>query len=134
MQMLSEGLSLTERNFLTACLAHYTAPEDGPLPVLHDKSAISTTPLNSVDRLHSLLKVALSKEQDRGTMLSVEASGITLNGIKVLNGNTNSKKKNCSCSERACLRKLLSSCAATIDEAWRAADPVTGFSILQIGK
>ncbi len=132
MQVLAEGLTLTERNFLTACVAHYTAQEEGPLPVIHEKPALDK-PLTPLDRLPEVLKVALSSESDRGTVLSAEERGVTLNGLQLLKPTPGAKRKSCSCSERKCLRELFVNSEAAVTEAWRAADPVTGFSILQLG-
>ena len=137
MLALSEGLSPTERNFLTACLVHYTAPQEGPLPVIHDKVPSDAGPL---DRLHEVLKSALSSEWDRGTGLSVKERGVTLNGHQLLptasdcGGNHDSGRSCADCSDRRCLRNLFISSESKVEEAWRAADSSTGFSILQIGR
>ncbi|VDD80443.1 unnamed protein product [Mesocestoides corti] len=131
MQALSEGLTSTERNFLVACLAHYTAPLESPIPVIHDKATVSAGPL---DRLHEVLKIAVSSECDRGTSLSVEEGGVVLNGQQILKPTPGASKKQCNCTQRMCIRDLFVSSESAIAEAWQAADPVTGFSILRIGK
>lgn len=133
---LSEGLSSTERNFLVTCLAHYSAPENGPLPVIHDKVPSDAS---AIDRLYEVLKSALSSAPDRGIGLSVEERGLTLNGhrlIKPAEGHLPPVKESCNnCQEKSCLRKKIAALEpGLIKEAWNAADPATGFSILQIGK
>ncbi|KAM7541456.1 hypothetical protein Aperf_G00000040634 [Anoplocephala perfoliata] len=134
---LSEGLSPTERNFLVTCLAHYSAPEDGPLPVIHDKVPSDAS---AIDRLHEVLKSALSSVSDRGIGLSVEERGLTLNGHRLINPAEGPlppvEEESCkNCKERSCLRKKIAALEhGLIKEAWNAADPATGFSILQIGK
>uniref|UniRef100_A0A0R3TN77 Tyrosine--tRNA ligase n=1 Tax=Rodentolepis nana TaxID=102285 RepID=A0A0R3TN77_RODNA len=135
MLALSEGLTPTERNFLVTCLAHYSAPTDGPLPVIHDKVPFDASP---IDRLHEVLKSALSSGIDRGIGLSVEERGLTLNGHCLLKPSPYAvpMKESCKdCKERSCLRKKLAALEpGVIEEAWKAADLATGFSILQIGK
>lgn len=134
MLALSEGLSPTERNFLVACVAHYTAPQEGPLPVIHDKAPSDAGP---VDRLHEVLKVAISSACDRGIGLLVQDRGVTLNGHHLLPASSNSggAGKSCSdCTDRRCLRQLFASSKGAVEEAWRAADSATGLSILQIGE
>ncbi|KAL5111916.1 Tyrosine--tRNA ligase [Taenia crassiceps] len=134
MLALSEGLSPTERNFLVACVAHYTAPREGPLPVIHDKVPSDAGP---VDRLHEVLKVAISSACDRGIGLLVQDRGVTLNGHQLLPASSNSGDASGSCSEcvdRRCLRRLFASSKTAVEDAWRAADTTTGISILQIGK
>ncbi|KAH9286835.1 Tyrosine--tRNA ligase [Echinococcus granulosus] len=134
MLALSEGLSPTERNFLVACLAHYTAPQEGPLPVIHDKAPSDAGPL---DRLHEVLKVAISSGCDCGIGVLVQDRGVTLNGHQLLPASSSVKSagRSCSdCTDRRCLRQLFASSKAAVEEAWQAADPATGLSILQIGK
>ncbi|CDS41368.1 tyrosyl tRNA synthetase [Echinococcus multilocularis] len=134
MLALSEGLSPTERNFLVACLAHYTAPQEGPLPVIHDKAPSDAGPL---DRLHEVLKIAISSGCDCGIGVLVQDRGVTLNGHQLLpaSSSVKSEGRSCSdCTDRRCLRQLFASSKAAVEEAWQAADPATGLSILQIGK
>ena len=136
MLALSEGLTPTERNFLVACLVHYTAPQEGPLPVIHDKVPSDAGPLG---RLHEVLKFALSSECDRGTGLSVQERGVILNGHQLLPPSSVSRSSadvsgNSSADDRRSLRSLFASSEALVEEAWRAADSTTGFSILQIGE
>ncbi|VDM32513.1 unnamed protein product [Hydatigera taeniaeformis] len=134
MLALSEGLSSTERNFLVSCLAHYTAPQEGPLPVIHDKAPSDAGP---VDRLHEVLKAAISSGCDRGIGLLVQDRGVTLNGHQLLpasSRNESSDRSFSDCTDRRCLRQLFSSSDTAVEEAWRAADSATGLSILQIGE
>lgn len=131
MRALADSLSLSERNFLVECCVHPKAPTDSPLPVVHEDVDSQLSPLT---RIHEVLKRLMSFDHDFGVNQVKLDRGVVLNGIQLLKpGDVPVKEKECSCSERSCLKKHFVNSQNVLAEAWKACDATTGISILQIG-